>query len=428
MRRKYFFNKQEEKNIRNRAGGLGLFGICCLFIGAIFIISYIACSIVTTDISKNTDILGIGIIITVTGFIFWIIGVNKKKNEEEMRILALKNERLKQETALKEIQKIEAEQNRRNEEEKKKLEQERINKFLKSEIVNTDNMTGVEFEDFLAQLFQKLGYKTEKTKASGDYGVDLIITDRCGSVIIQAKRYRDKVSIGAVQEICAARQYYGIYNAWIVSNSYFTNAAATLAERNGVELINRERLSELILQANQRWEQFLKDNSDLHINEEQYSSYITQIEKEENGFNSKCYQITEQIIYASNALDVQLTRKYLKALFDVNVSNKNQFIAYHFALIRIVSFIYRLRDVEPDFVNDILDLCDKDIEILKNDIICLKRASVPTLTKKAIILEKKGRLKEVVELCDFAIERELYEENGSTFFIRKHRLEKKYKL
>lgn len=172
----------------------------------------------------------------------------------------------------------------------------------------------------------------------------------------------------------------------------------------------------------------MKDNSDLHINEEWYSSYITQIEKEENGFNSKCYQITEQIIYASNALDVQLTRKYLKALFDVNVSNKNQFIAYHFALIRIVSFIYRLRDVEPDFVNDILDLCDKDIEILKNDIICLKRASVPTLTKKAIILEKRGRLKEVVELCDFAIERELYEGNGSTFLIKKHRLEKKYKL
>lgn len=184
MRRKYFFNKQEEKNIRNRAGGLGSFGICCLFIGFVFIISYIVCSIFTTDISENTDILGIGIIITVTGFIFWIIGVNKKKNEEEMRILALKNERLKQETALKEIQKIEAEQNRRNEEEKKKLEQERINKLLKSEIVNTDNMTGVEFEDFLAQLFQKLGYKTEKTKASGDYGVDLIITDRCGSVII----------------------------------------------------------------------------------------------------------------------------------------------------------------------------------------------------------------------------------------------------
>lgn len=36
-------------------------------------------------------------------------------------------------------------------------------------------LNGLAFEEFLTQLFTNLGYIVEKTPASGDYGVDIIL-------------------------------------------------------------------------------------------------------------------------------------------------------------------------------------------------------------------------------------------------------------
>ena len=37
-----------------------------------------------------------------------------------------------------------------------------------------DLMTGIEFENFLCDLFEKMGYHSLSTKASGDQGIDVI--------------------------------------------------------------------------------------------------------------------------------------------------------------------------------------------------------------------------------------------------------------
>ena len=41
-----------------------------------------------------------------------------------------------------------------------------------------DTMDGYEFEAFLSDLFNRMGYNTEITKGSGDYGIDLIAIKR----------------------------------------------------------------------------------------------------------------------------------------------------------------------------------------------------------------------------------------------------------
>lgn len=109
-----------------------------------------------------------------------------------------------------------------------------------------DEMDGIEFEYFLCDLFEDHGYKAEVTKASGDFGADLILYKKDEIIVVQAKRYSGNVGVKAVQEVVAATPYYNGTDAWVVSNSYFTKAAIELAERNNVYLIDRDELIKLI--------------------------------------------------------------------------------------------------------------------------------------------------------------------------------------
>lgn len=125
----------------------------------------------------------------------------------------------------------------------------REQRFLQSNITVTDNMSGETFEDFLSAVLKNVGYNVRKTKRTGDYGVDLILQKGETQIIVQAKRYKNKVSVNAIQEISAAKNYYKIYNAWVITNNYFTAPAKNLAAQNQIRLIDRDGLVELILQA-----------------------------------------------------------------------------------------------------------------------------------------------------------------------------------
>ncbi|MEF3307141.1 restriction endonuclease [Paenibacillus sp. GYB003] len=57
---------------------------------------------------------------------------------------------------------------------------------------------------------------------------------------LQAKRYGKNVGISAVQEAQASIAHYGASEAWVVTNSHFTDAAIALA-KSTVTLINRNQ-------------------------------------------------------------------------------------------------------------------------------------------------------------------------------------------
>jgi restriction system protein len=122
------------------------------------------------------------------------------------------------------------------------------NEMLKrSGIKEVDKMDGIEFEYYLSYLFQTQGYRTEVTRAAGDFGADLVISGGGKRIVVQAKRYATNVGIKAVQEVQASIAHYKASNAWVVTNSDYTEAAYTLAKSNGVRLINRQQLIEMML-------------------------------------------------------------------------------------------------------------------------------------------------------------------------------------
>jgi restriction system protein len=105
-----------------------------------------------------------------------------------------------------------------------------------------DRMTGEEFEKYLKARYELKGYRVTLTPKSGDYGADLICRKGGERLAVQAKRYKGKVGVAAVQQAAAAKDYYRCNKAAVATNSYYTAAAKKLAGRIGVQLIDRKSL------------------------------------------------------------------------------------------------------------------------------------------------------------------------------------------
>ncbi|MBR7172541.1 MAG: restriction endonuclease [Clostridia bacterium] len=124
-----------------------------------------------------------------------------------------------------------------------KSNEEKVKIYSISQI---NSLSGVEFENYLKLLFEKMGYIVQTTKKSKDFGVDLIIEKNKKKTIVQTKRYSHTVGISAVQEIISARNHYGIYSAMVVSNQNFSKEAETLANENNVMLAGKAELESLV--------------------------------------------------------------------------------------------------------------------------------------------------------------------------------------
>lgn len=122
------------------------------------------------------------------------------------------------------------------------------------DISQADNMSGEEFEKYVANIYRDLGFYVELTPKSGDQGVDIIVTLGGGErLAVQTKRYDSRVGNYAVQEVIAGRVFYGCHKAAVVTNNKFTISAKDLARKDGnVELVDRDALSLLITRAANR--------------------------------------------------------------------------------------------------------------------------------------------------------------------------------
>jgi restriction system protein len=118
--------------------------------------------------------------------------------------------------------------------------------LLESSIDVIDHMSGTAFEELLLVHFQAQGYAGTLTQETGDYGADLVLEKAGTRVVVQAKRWKNVVGVAAVQEITAAMKYYGAEKGMVVTNSVFTGNAYQLAQANGIELVDREKLIEMM--------------------------------------------------------------------------------------------------------------------------------------------------------------------------------------
>lgn len=103
-------------------------------------------------------------------------------------------------------------------------------------------LDGLGFEKVVAEIYRDNGYEADVTKASGDFGVDVIAVKDGIRYAIQCKYYSSKLNGKPIQEVVAGAVKWGCQRYVVVTNNEFTNPAKELAVANGVQLVDGEML------------------------------------------------------------------------------------------------------------------------------------------------------------------------------------------
>lgn len=116
------------------------------------------------------------------------------------------------------------------------------------DIQRIDRMSGREFERFLKQLLEHVGYRKVQLTGVNDFGADLTCTDDAGiRIAVQAKRQKQNVGVQAIQEVAGAMRFYNCSIGCVITNSFFTQPAkAMVANDHGLRLFDRSWLTEQI--------------------------------------------------------------------------------------------------------------------------------------------------------------------------------------
>ena len=115
--------------------------------------------------------------------------------------------------------------------------------YLISSLRRVDAMDGADFEKYVAAKFRSAGYQVSTTRATGDYGVDLIARKGKERIAVQCKRHGRPVGVAAVQQVVAGAAWHRCTSTMVVSNQEFTPAAITLARTHKCKLVGRSRLA-----------------------------------------------------------------------------------------------------------------------------------------------------------------------------------------
>jgi restriction endonuclease Mrr len=113
-------------------------------------------------------------------------------------------------------------------------ERERLVKVKEDWWAGLDGMT---FEVELRSLLGKKGWTARRTKGSGDGGVDIVLTGKGKTVIVQCKAHGNAIGPGPVRELYGTFVHHKADEAWLVTTSGFSKAAQSFAKGKPIRLI-----------------------------------------------------------------------------------------------------------------------------------------------------------------------------------------------
>jgi restriction system protein len=115
---------------------------------------------------------------------------------------------------------------------------------------NLMDLSFLEFEALIQNLFIKIGLEARQTRPSRDGGVDCVAWDPRpifgGKVVIQAKRYKNTVGVSAVRDLFGTLQNEGANKGILVTTSGYGQASFDFAKNKPIELIDGSNLLYLL--------------------------------------------------------------------------------------------------------------------------------------------------------------------------------------
>jgi restriction system protein len=128
----------------------------------------------------------------------------------------------------------------------------RDRKLVTAGLAAIDEMSGVQFEQFVAAQLRTRGWTVSHTASTGDYGVDLIAAKDGTRMAVQCKRLAKAVGVAAVQQVVSGAAHHRCHRTVVVTNRGFTKAARQLASTHRCRLVGREQLHIWVLPAPSR--------------------------------------------------------------------------------------------------------------------------------------------------------------------------------
>jgi restriction system protein len=117
---------------------------------------------------------------------------------------------------------------------------------------NLMDLSFIEFEALIQNLFTKMGLEARQTRPSRDGGVDCVAWDPRpifgGKVVIQAKRYKNTVGVSAVRDLFGTLQNEGASKGILVTTSGYGQASFDFAQNKPIELIDGPNLLYLLVE------------------------------------------------------------------------------------------------------------------------------------------------------------------------------------
>ena len=108
-----------------------------------------------------------------------------------------------------------------------------------------DNMSGEDFERVCCAFLALRGYTDIRiTSVTGDFGLDILCTKDKKTYGIQCKCYNHPVGVDAVMRAYAGSAYYDRKIPVVLTNNHFTQAAVDMSAKLGVQLWNKNWVTE----------------------------------------------------------------------------------------------------------------------------------------------------------------------------------------
>ena len=113
-------------------------------------------------------------------------------------------------------------------------------------------MDPFDFEEYVVNLYNRLGYSVRGTVAFGDDGADGVGKDAQGNkIIMQMKRYADGHLVGSpeIRDFIGSMAFYKVTCGIFVTTGYFSEPAKkTVREVDGlkIETVDKNRLLKLM--------------------------------------------------------------------------------------------------------------------------------------------------------------------------------------
>lgn len=100
------------------------------------------------------------------------------------------------------------------------------------------NQSGHEFEQEVAKVYRTQGYKAEVSRASGDGGIDIVLTKGTEKITVQCKHHKKAVSPAVIRDLYGTTLAQKFSKGILVSLYGFTKGTVDFARGKPIQLVD----------------------------------------------------------------------------------------------------------------------------------------------------------------------------------------------